>query len=144
MPLSSLGCSITAPGGNLTLTSAPYRLEKDTRQQQQVTKRKTEATNPFVEGSYTIAAVRENVMEMVNVYVQAATDAATYDAVKKLTDALDQVLYTMTFNRNNVTETWTCFSADYVVGSQHEFQHANLVVVRATIPRLPKITKVTV
>ncbi len=142
MPLTGLSCTISAPGGAITLTSSPYRLEAETRREQGVTKRKSEATNPFVEGTYVVSSVRENVAEQVSVYVKAADDSATYNAVKRLTDALDQIVFTMTFAHGGMTETWTCFSADYTIGTQHEFQHAGLAVVRATVPRLPTVTKV--
>lgn len=141
MALTLLGCSISTSTGTLNLKAAPYNLEKDTRSEQAVSKRKLEASNPFVEGTYMVAAVRENIQERVNVYVKSTSDSLTYNAVKALTDALDQVLYTITFSHGGMSETWTCFSADYQIATQHEFQHDGLVLVRATVPRLPTVVK---
>lgn len=140
--MNTFATSISTPTGPLSLDLFPYRLEKDTRSNQQVSLRRVEAKNPFVQGAYLVNAVKENVTETLNVYVKSTSDSATYNATKALTDALEQITYSISFNRNDYTETWTCFASEYQIATQHEFQHAGLVLVRASVVRLPSVVKV--
>lgn len=134
--------TITSPaGGTINLqTVGTYKLERSTRDNRQVTKRKIDATNPFVEGTYTVAAVKENVTENVSIYVYASSQAALRARIAAVTDCLDQIRYTLTYGVDGNIETWTCFSADYSIQSQQEFQHAYMALIRANVPRLPKVT----
>lgn len=139
--LLSLSCTITAPTGTLQLEQpGVYKLEKSTRDNRQVAHRKIEAANPFVGGSFVVHAVPENVTENVSVYVYANTALLLKDRVKALTDAFDQVSYTMTFRTENVTETWRCSVADYMIQSGHELQHNFMALIKASVPRNPKVT----
>lgn len=134
--------SISSPaGGSINLQQAGiYKLEKTTRDNRQVSKRKIEATNPFVEGSYIVAAVKENVVENVSIYVYATSQAALRSRIAAITDCLDQIRYTIVYGVDGSNETWTCFAADYSIQSQQEFQHAYLALIKANVPRLPKVT----
>lgn len=134
--------SISSPAGGTINLQQPgvYKFERSTRDNRQVTKRKIDATNPFVEGTYTIAAVKENVVENVSIYVYATNQADLKTRVAALMDCLDQIKYTIVYGVDGNNETWTCFSADYAVQSQQEYQHAYLALVKANVPRLPKVS----
>lgn len=128
---------ISGPLGAIDLESGPYALERGAMEEVAVAWRKREVENPWVEGSYVTGAVRSNVARPLNVWVAGANRAAYVAARDALTDALEQLTWTLTFGVDGVTATWRCSMADYVVREQQEFLHAHTGLVRATVPTLP-------
>lgn len=121
-----------------------YEIHKDTRSQQAVTWRKQEINSPYVEGTFTNEAVRENVVEPVAIYVRGESQFELMTRVKVITDALGQLNFDMEFTVGNAKETWHCFASEYTVETQQEFVHGLLAVVRASVPRLPTVAMVEV
>lgn len=139
--LLSLSCVLAGPAGAIQLEqNGVYKLEKSTRNTRSVSHRKVEATNPFVEGSFTVSSVRENITEQVSIYVYATTTTELRTRINAVTAALDQIRYSLAFTTDGDTETWTCMAADYTVEASHEQQHAYMANIKATIPRLPKVS----
>lgn len=133
-------CTITGPAGTIQLHNpGTYKLEKTTRDNRQVTQRKIEATNPFVSGTFTVATVKENVVENVSIYVYAVSASLLRQRVEAVCDALDQTNYTIVFSTEESDETWTCMAADYAIQSSHELQHSYMALIKANVPRLPQV-----
>lgn len=131
---------LSGPTGNIQLQqNGIYKLEASTRDQAGVTQRKTDATNPFVEGTFTVAAVRENVTENISIYVYAPSMSVRRARIDAITEALDQTHYTLAFTTEELTETWTCMAADYSIARRHELNMHYMALIKANIPRLPKV-----
>lgn len=129
---------IETPTGWLDLDDGiAYEFEATAFGERGVTWRKQEVTSPFIEGTFVTGAVRENVLEQVNVYVRGESHSQLAQRVKRLTDAFGQLSYRMMLRFDDVARYWDCQPADYTVVTQREFVHARMALVRAQVPRLP-------
>lgn len=117
---------ISTPLGPLPLNEGIYELAADTFSSVSVTHRRQEATNPFIEGSYTVNSLRENLSVPISVYIRGDTAAEFQSGVKRLCDAFDQSTFEVRREIEGVVETWQCFSSDYTVNLQREFLHARM------------------
>lgn len=138
--------SIHGPGGWIDLEDLEggYEVHKDTRATQSVTFRKQEISSPYVEGTFTNEAVRENVTEPLVIYVYGDSAFELDARVSAVTDALEQLQYEIKAQIGNLEETWTCSTADYAVETSQEFIHATMALIRAQVPRLPTVVKAEV
>jgi hypothetical protein len=102
--------------------------------------RRSEVSSPYVEGTFVINALRENVTETLDVIVEDREGLRLADAVSALTSALCQVRYTMQVQVRRDVWTWNAYAADHSVQTKREFVHARLAQVRAEIPRDPNVT----
>ena len=112
-------------------------LAKETFSEATIGKRKTEATNPYLEGSHTVAALREEVVETVAIYVYGTDHFATALKVRVITDAFDQMEYRIIFNVENAWTVWWCGSANYRIDTSQELLHAKMAKVTLEVPRHP-------
>lgn len=124
---------ISTPEGPLHLNEPPYELASDTFNSIGITHRRQEATNAFIEGTYTVNSVRENLSMPLSVWVRGKTQKEFQAAIKKLCDAFDQ----STFEVRRIIEEdqvdWQCFSSDYTINLQREFLHAKTARVDAQL-----------
>lgn len=140
MPTLDINCTITAPSGTLDLNQeGVYKLEATAFGDRAVQQRKTTAKNPFVEGEFVVHSVKENITEVLAVYVYATTPLLLRQRVVALTDAFDQIQYSLVFRHGTTTSTYTCQTADYSIRQQHEYRHALLALVTAQVPRRPTV-----
>lgn len=114
-----------------------YRVAKGSFENSAVQFRRDDVTNAFLEGKYTINALRENVTETLAVYVYGSTHAEVMSAVKSLTDAVSQIRFYMEINIGNVVKGWNCYASDYTVNITHELLHAKMALVNVQIVRDP-------
>lgn len=136
-----VSCVISTASGTLQLngiaTNSTYELESASLEDIGTTWRKHTVDNPWVEGSFTTGAVKENVMLPVNVWVGADTETQLRTATKALTDALDQLRFTLEISIDGVRTTWTCECAEYRVQTKQAFLWARQRLVSAQIPAKP-------
>jgi hypothetical protein len=137
-PRLKIGARMTTNMGWLDLNDGPYRLEASAFAERTVSWRKREVQSDYVEGTFIVNAVRENVTETLNVWVRGETHYELAMARERLEDALCQLTYRISFRTSDVTRYWECSVADYTVATQREFQHACIALVRATVPRHPE------
>ena len=137
-----LACKIETPTGWLDLEDDEhYELHSDSLAQRAISWRKQQVTSPYVEGTYTTAAVKESVTENLVVTVRATDQLELAQLIQALTDGLDQMSYQVMVSVNGLVEYWTCVEpAEYTIEMQHEFRHAMIGVVRANVIRLPTLT----
>lgn len=145
MPDLSLGVTLSSPSGDLFLNyldvNSGYKVEKSFREQRQQTFRKQSVESRWVDGSFVVHSVRENVIEQVSVYVYGATHTDWLQKLLALQAAFSQLSYSMIFTYGGTTtEYWSCQPADFTVRTQQEFQVAKMALVQAQVPRLPKVT----
>jgi len=114
-----------------------YKLAKGSFENSAVQFRRDEVTNSFLEGKYTINALRENVTETLAVYVHGSTHMEVMDAVKSLTDALSQIGFVIEVSIGNLIKSWNCYASDYTVNISHELLHAKMALVTAQVTRDP-------
>lgn len=132
-----VGCRLTVPGGWLDLMSGPYRLSADAFTEQETTWRRSEVASPFVEGSWTVNAVRENVTEQLDVWVRGVDTAGTSRAVQALLDALAQLNFGLEVTFDSVTAFYQCYVADVSVKTPRELRFSRMAQVSALVPRHP-------
>lgn len=139
--LTYLQARVSTPTDWLYLNSGVYRLHADSFAESAETWRKDEVDNPFVEGSWTVNALRENVTETLSVWVKDSSLRTTLLAAEVLRDAFRQRNYTLEATFNDLRCTYTCYVADSSVNVQREFRHAGMALVTFTIPRHPVFTQ---
>ena len=137
MDILPVTCRLTTPGGWLDLTSGPYKLSAQAFVEQATTVRRSEVSNPFVEGAWTVNSQRENVTEQLDVYIRADTAVAVQEAVSKLLEALNQVNFGMEVTIDGVQTFYQCYVADVSVRTPREFRFSRMAQVSAQIPRHP-------
>lgn len=140
-----LAARIVANGVTLELEQAPYSLAATSRAAAQVSHRKHEVSSPYVEGSFATHAVRENIVEPVDVYIETTNRRLMRDALDALELALSFPNWTLQWDwrgLNGVRETWTCFAASYTIETSQPLMVATMALVRAQVPRLPTKTAV--
>lgn len=137
MDVLPVRCRITIAGGWLELQDGPYRLSSTAFGEQATTLRRSEVSNPFVEGSWTVNAVRENVVEQLDVYVRSDTAAETHAATLRLQDALGQINFGLEVTFDGVEYFYRCYCADMTVRTPREFRFSRMAQVSAQVPRNP-------
>jgi hypothetical protein len=132
--------------GWLDLQDPPsgYELDATSFVEHSTTHRKVEVSSGWMEGSYIVRSVRENVSEALVVQVTGYTSAELDAKVSALTDALEQISYQIIVSFDNGQQIWDCSVADYTVTTSRDFRFAKMAIVKATVPRLPKIAMNTI
>lgn len=136
----TVAARISTPYGWLYLgQGTQYRIAAGSFENQQTTFRRSEVQSPYVEGTFVINALRENVTETLDVIVEDRARLPLVDAVRALGTALCQVRYTVQVQIRRDIFTWQAYAADHTVQTKREFVHARLAQVRAEIPRDPHV-----
>lgn len=131
---------ITTPAAStMELNADPYRAEASSRSTQQTAWRKVMATNPYVEGSYPVSAVKDNIVEQLSVYVTGSTSADLRAKLEALKACLDQLSYSIAWSVGGDVEYWKCFTAEYSMESSQPLQVARKALLKAQVPRLPTL-----
>jgi len=138
----TVAARINTPYGWLYLgEGTQYRIAAGSFEDKQVSFRRSEVTNPFVEGTFVVNALRENVTESLSVWVEDRESLLLADAVESLGAALSQVTFTMQVQLRSDVYTWNAYASDYTVSSKREFLHARIAQVNAEIPRDPSVVR---
>ena len=137
-PRLDLTARISAPSGWIDLNYSPYRLEASTFGERSVSWRKREVSSEFVEGTFVVSAVRENVTETLAVWVKGESEFDLQTNLDKLCGALEQLSYRLMQRHGNSAVYYDCTVADYTVTESREFKHAGIALVRASVPRHPQ------
>lgn len=140
----AISCRLTTPNGWLDVNDGVYRLAADAFGESATTWRRREASNPFVEGTWTVSAVRENMTEQLSVWVRGDYAEQTSAAVQELLDALGQRNFGLEVTFDGITRFYTCFVADARVLANGPMRVARMAQVIADIPRHPVYTETPV
>lgn len=136
----TVAARISTPYGWLYVgQGTQYRVAAGSFENQQTTFRRSEVQSPYVEGTFVINALRENVTESLDVIVEDRPDLGTANAVRALGTALSQVRYAVQVQIRRDVWTWQAYAADHTVQTKREFVHARLAQVQAQIPRDPNV-----
>lgn len=139
----SLSAVISTVNGDLELEDEAngYKLHSDSLAQAAVTHRTVTANSPWLEGTYVTDSVRDNTTEALVVWVIGPTHFLWRSRMQALTDALDQLSYTIAVTIDDAVMGWVCPTpADYTIETQQEYIHATRGVVRAQVMRLPQVS----
>lgn len=117
-----------------------YVMHADSFASKQQQLRTVEAEGDYVEGTYTLRAVRGNVVEDVVVIVSGATNYEFRTRLQTVTDALEQLTFGMRVTLGDAKETWTCFASDYTVETSQPFHVAKKGILRSRVKHLPAVT----
>lgn len=104
--------------------------------------RRREANSEYIEGTFTLAATRENSQESLVVWVRGDSFGEQRRFQDKLCRDVEQLSWMVMRRYEDMAEYWQCFASDYSVESQREFLHARLAIVRINVNRLPGVTVV--
>lgn len=133
-------CQISTPTGMLNVNDGKrYRLEDSTMSESSVTWRRKEVQSPFIEGTFLVDAVRENVQENLTVWVEEFDHYSLELAVRDLTDAVSQLNYYIHWTVDTVEFVWRCQTADYSIQADKNLRHATMSKVACRINRLPEV-----
>lgn len=140
MPLD-IAWSILGPAGWIDLEDRAngYEMHKETHAAQAHSWRRQDISSPYVEGTYTNQAVRENVTEAVAIYVYGDTVFELKTRMDLILAALGQLNYQVKARSGNLLETWDCAIADYTIEMGQEMLNSTMCVIRANIPRRPTV-----
>lgn len=140
----TLGCVLTWPGGTLQLENEAggYSLEVEALAEVVTSWRRHEVSNQWVEGAFTVGAVKENVSLPLHVYVTGTTAAELQARLSALTGVLDRLAFDLAFTESGVTTTWKAQVADYTVSRPQALRVAREALVKATVPASPTATVV--
>jgi len=136
-----VACRVTTQSGWLDINSGVYTLGRDSFASEGTTWRRQEAANPFVEGSWTVAAVRENTVVNLTVFIRGTEATPTFVALQALTDAISQRNFVIEFTVNGVKRTYTCNMGEFQVQLTTELRSSSMAQVIAQIPRNPSFTE---
>lgn len=139
-----VSAKIETPTGWLDLqdTGNGYSFEATSFSERAGTFRRQEVAGPFVDGTFVVSAVRENITESVAIYVRGDTHYVMRRRLNALVEAFSQLSYRMLVRFEDAAEYWDCLPADYTVSTQREFLHARLALFKANVPRMPATTTV--
>jgi hypothetical protein len=140
----AISCRLTTPNGWLDVNDGLYRLSSDAFGESATTWRRREASNPFVEGTWTVSAVRENITEQLSVWVRGDFVEQTSAAVEELLNALSQRNFGLEVTFDGVQRFYTCFVADSRVLASGPMRASRMAQVVAEIPRHPVFTETPV
>lgn len=132
---------ISTPFGWLEVNYGPYELHRSSFGETQRTMRRTQTTNPFVPGTFTVNAVPDNVTETLAVWVTGDSHYEMDVALQTLIEALEAPSFLMEKRVEDSLEMWWCFSADVQIQTQAEYLHARKALVNAQVPRLPQVQR---
>jgi hypothetical protein len=130
-------CRVTTEGGWLDLMAGPYRLSAEAFVEEALTWRRAEVSNPFVDGSWLVSAVKDNITSAVDVYVRGETTAVTANAVEALKAAFGQINFGIEFTVDDVTYFYKCYASDYTVKTPRELRFSRMAQFSAQVPRHP-------
>lgn len=136
-----VSCRITTQSGWLSVNEGIYRLAASAFENEAVTWRRQDESNPFVEGTWTVNAVRENVTEKLDVWVRGANEAQTVAGIRALRDALSQLNFGVELVIDGVRRYFQCYVADVTVQRTQVFRASNMALVSAEVPRHPAFTE---
>jgi hypothetical protein len=141
--LGSLDVSfrVSTPNGWMELNYGCYELHRDTLGVSQRAMRRTQTSNPFVPGQFTVNAVVDTVTEIVSVWVTGDTHFEMEAAVDALVGALEQPSFLIERRVTDSLRLWWCFAADVTISTQAEYLYARKALVQAQVPRLPQEQK---
>lgn len=119
--------------------AAGFELHAETFSTKTVTHKKVDVESEWIEGSWTQRSLRNNITEMVSVWITGRSGAEMMGRVRRLTNALDQPSFRIYWEVDGYKELWYCQSADYTIESSQPMLFARQVLVKASVPRLPKV-----
>jgi hypothetical protein len=116
---------------------AVFRLADGSFDGQATQWRRTEVSNPFIEGTFITNALRENITERVNVYVQGQTvfECKYYTSVLKT--AVSQIRFQAELTIEDARVMWNCYASDYTVESNRPLLHSRMCLVKIDLIRDP-------
>jgi hypothetical protein len=133
-----VSCKIETPTGWTELNDGRrYVLEATSFGERSVSWRRTEVSSTFVEGTFPVSAVRENITETLAVWVLGSDRLEHTLARRRLTEALEQLAWRLMLRVEDVSTFWSCFASDYTVSAARELTHARRALVTAKVARLP-------
>lgn len=144
MPELDFHVYMESPSGTMDLDDGvTYDTEAGSLNERAVTWRKRSISAEWVEGTFDVAAVKENVTETVRTYVTADDPVALDFAVTRLTDGYSELRYDMRLTWGGYQEVWRCMPAAYSISSTGPLMFATKALVSAQVPRLPTVIKLT-
>ncbi len=140
-PKLAVQATLVVPGfTNLALNTLPgYELEGSSLDEVATSWRRNEVSNPWVEGTYTISAVRENQVVPVSVWVRGVSHQEMRQRQIELERRVAEPRWELQLSLPGYTEYWTCQTSDTVVRTQREYLHAMHALVRIQVVRLPTV-----
>lgn len=121
-----------------------FRLEAEALNEVRRSSRRQEVTNAYVNGTFLIHSVIDNVTENVSALVYGTDHLVLEAALQAAIQAFEQPSYRVYCEIDGLCQVWTCFAASEItVSTQKEFRHSRLAKITFQVPRLPDVTYVS-
>lgn len=134
----TVSCRVSVPGGWLDINDGKtYRLTAEALAGTTRTWRRQDVASPFIDGTYTVNAVLENIVMPISVYVYGADHGDMVRKLELLIEAFEQFDYVVLIIRGESTQGWRCQLSDSTVDTRREFQHARMAMVTFQVPCHP-------
>jgi hypothetical protein len=104
---------------------------------EQVTHRRAEDTNVFLEGAYLINALRGNVTRPLNVYVEGQTHFDMWDNLDRLKALVEQRQFQLARVVENAGRLFTCFASDYSTTCDRPLMFARKALLKVQLVTHP-------
>lgn len=127
----------TTAGDWLYLNEGIFRVAADSFAEEATSWRRTDVTNPFVEGTWTVNALRENVTESLSLWVRGDRYTSTQQGIELLKATFSQINYVLQVSFDGERRTYTCYVGDFSVKASRELRHAKMANFTVQIPRHP-------
>lgn len=121
-----------------------YKVGKGTLENSAVTFRRDEVTNAFIEGKFTVNALRDNITEGIVIYAYGTTISGLKTAIDALTSIIGQTNFSARITLENSQRLWECWASDYTVNITNELYHNRQAIINIQLQRLPGETVTTV
>lgn len=115
------------------------RLAGDSLGSQDVRHRVQKVTSPYIEGQFTVTALRDEVGESLSVWVKAPTLSELRSDLATIAEALDQPSYKVALWMGDHWAVWFASAADYRIEMSPPMLHERMAKLTATINRYPVV-----
>lgn len=140
----TISCRVSVPEGWLEINDGhKYSLTAESLVATQRTWRRQEVSSPFVDGTFTVNAVLENISLPVSLYVYGADHGDMVRNLEAVTAAFEQFDYILAIRRGEHAEVWRCQLSDSSIDTRREFQHARMAMVTFPVPCYPRKVEVS-
>lgn len=99
--------------------------------------RRQTVQSPFVEGQFTVGAVRDQVEDKFAIEVKGAGQVELQDNLRTLIDAFSQSTFNLTLQLDAAPYTYSCEASDYAIDWTQTRWHNRQVLVTFSLRRSP-------
>jgi len=110
-----------------------YTVADGSFEEQGVTFRRQEAPNPFLEGTFIVTALRNNVTDALNIYVSGTTQYEHAQRLATLKALFGQHQFQVERVVDDARTLWNCYASDYGSSASRPLLHARKSLLKVQL-----------